>query len=211
VPEEGRRVDAFFEDSLRSILTDLELVPDDRHFGIQILARHEARKHAVGLEIERPFEVLVGRGERFEVVRAIEPSRSVRAASVRRELLRDVAMIRAPFEEKMLEKVSHSRLAVALVRRADEIGDVHGRRLLRGIGEKEDPETVREKVFIDPFDGGDERDASGKRVHSRQSKARRENSDEKHGEPGESFHGRSPRRQCPRQKRGFVRAKEAPL
>ncbi len=58
-------------------------------------------------------------------------------------------------EQHVLEQVRHAGLAVALVARADEVGDVDRDRRLGGIGEEQHAQAVGEQVFGDAFDGGD--------------------------------------------------------
>ena len=142
------------------VLAHLELVAHDRHLAVEVLLRDERVHHAVGLEIERPAQVLVGRLEGLEVVRAIEP-RACRSAA-RRATVSSCGMfavLRRALEQQVLEQVRHARLAVALVARADQVGDVHGDRGLRLVGEQQHVQAVASAYSVMPstdvtFTGG---------------------------------------------------------
>ena len=58
-------------------------------------------------------------------------------------------------EHHVLQQVRHAGFAIALVARADHIGDVHRDRRLGVIGEQQHLQAVVEAVFGDAFDGGD--------------------------------------------------------
>ena len=89
----------------------------------------------------------VGGGEGLEVVRAIGTGRAVRSCAVLGEFLRKVGMLGRSLEDEVLQQVRHPRLAVPLVRRADEVGDVDGDRVLRRIGEQQDLQAVRRRRY----------------------------------------------------------------
>ena len=155
VPEEGGREDALLEDRGRVVFAHLELVADDGHLAVEVFLRDVRVDHPVGLEIERPLQVHVGRAERLEVVRAVEPGRPVGPGAVGRQLLRDVGMVRRSLEDEVLEQVGHSGLAVVLVARAHLVGDVDRDRRLGRIGEEEHAQAVGKPVLGDALDRRD--------------------------------------------------------
>ena len=159
VPEIRRREYTLQQDIGRTVLAGLQLVSHDGHLAVEIRFGDERVHHPVGLQIERPAQVLVGGRERLEVVRPIEPGRAVRARAVFGQFLRDVAMAWRSLEHEMLEQVCHARLAVSLVARADLVGHVDRDGLLRLIGKEQDLEAVRQPVLGDAFDRGDSLDA----------------------------------------------------
>ena len=152
VPEERGREDALLEDRARVVLAHLELVADDGHLAVEVLLGHEGMDHAVRFHLERPLQVHVARLQRFEIVRAVEPRRSIGSRAVRGQLLVDLGVVRRALEEHVLEQVRHARLAVVLVARADLVGEVDRDRGLRRVGKEQHAQTVSEPVLGDAFD-----------------------------------------------------------
>jgi hypothetical protein len=136
----------------RRVLADLEFVADDGELGVEVLSGDVGVDHPVGFEVERPVEVLVGRRERLEVVRAVVIGRAIGARAVSGQLVRNVGMLRRPLEHHVLEQVRHPRFAVPFVPRADEVRDVDRRVVFRRIGEQQHVQPVGELVLGDPFD-----------------------------------------------------------
>ncbi len=154
LPQERGRERPLLEHVERVVLARLVLVPHHRHLRLEVLLGDEAVDHPVGLEVERPGEVRVRGGEGLEVVGAVVPGGAVGLRAVLGQLLRDVGMLRRALERQVLEQVRHPGLAVAFVPGADEIGDVDRDGRLRGVGEEQDAEPVREVVFGDALDRG---------------------------------------------------------
>src|SRR3954452_11307465 len=135
------------------------LVLDDLTLVVEVLLaeRIEQRRHPVGLEPEGELE-LVG-GQRLEVVRPIQPGRSVHRAA--RGLdegdvlrLRDVART---LEHDVLEQVGEARLARDLVLGPDVVPEVHrddGSQVVLG---DDDAQSVVEPLVAE----GDLRDGDG--------------------------------------------------
>ena len=159
VPVEGGRHDPLAEHAHRLVLAPLPLVAHDRHLGLEVLDRDEGVDHPVGLQVERPLQVLVARRERLEVVRAVEPGRAVRERAALGHLGGNVRVVRRALEHQVLQQMRHPRLAVALVPGTDEIGDVHRDLLLAPVGEEQETEAVLQPVLRDPLDRGHLRDA----------------------------------------------------
>ncbi len=159
VPVEGRGLQPAPEHALRAVLAALEFVAHHRHLGVEVLLRDERVDHPVGFHRERPVEILVGGGERLEIVGAVEEGRPVHPHAAAPEFLEDVGIRGRALEQQMLEQVRHPGLAVALVARADEIGDVDGRRRLGRVGEEQHLEAVGERVLRDALHRGALRDA----------------------------------------------------
>ncbi|MEJ0099259.1 MAG: hypothetical protein WDO12_05735 [Pseudomonadota bacterium] len=119
--------------------------------------RADARiHHAVGFHRQRPVEVLVVGLEQLEEVGAVAPGAAVEAHAARAQFLADVGMLGlGALEQHVLEQVCHSRLAVVLMARADEVGHVHDDGGLGLIGKQQHAQPVGEPVFGDAFDLGD--------------------------------------------------------
>ena len=155
MPFVGRRLNALRENSLGAVLPALELIADDGELGEEILPLDEAVDEPVALEMDGEIEVFVAGREGLEVVRAVNVRRAVEAGAVIAQRLRHLRESRRPLEDEVLEEVGHSRLAVALVPRADEDRHVDRDRRPRRIGEEDEPGAVVEDVLGHPFDGGD--------------------------------------------------------
>ena len=155
VPQIGRRLYPRHEDPGRAVFARLELIANDGHFGVEVLPPDEAVDHPVGFHPQRPFEVSrLGRGQRFIIVRAIDPGRTVEAGPVFLKLLPDVRVIRRAFEHHVLEQVGHPRLAAPLVSRTDEIGHVDGHGRLGRVGEQQKLQPVVVAILGDALDAG---------------------------------------------------------
>ena len=118
------------------------LVLHDVALRVELLLRHRRQQiaHAIRLEPERELELVRRHG--LEVVRAVEPGRSVqRAAGALHQLEMLVrADARRALKEHVLEQVRESRAARPFVRRADVIPQVHGddrRRVILGEGDEQ--------------------------------------------------------------------------
>ena len=159
VPVEGRGLQPAPEHAPRTVLAALELVAHHRHLGVEVLLRNERVDHPVGFHRERPVEILVGGGEGLEVVGAVEERGAVHPHAAAPELLEDVGIRGRALEQQMLEQVRHAGLAVAFLPRADEVGDVDGRRRLGRVGEEQHLETVGERKLGDALHRGALRDA----------------------------------------------------
>jgi hypothetical protein len=66
-------------------------------------------------------------------------------------------------EQQVLQQVGHAGLAVVLVHRADQVGQVDGDRGLAGVGEQQHAQAVAHAVFADAFHAGTRCDALGRR------------------------------------------------
>ena len=154
VPVVGRRLQPAPQHALRAVLAALVFVADHGHLGVEVLFRDERIHHPVGLHRERPVEVLLGRGEGLEVVGAVEERRAVEAQPALAELLENAGDRGRPLEQQVLEQVRHAGLAVVLLARAHEIGDVDGRRRLGRVRKEQHPQAVRQRVLGHPFDRG---------------------------------------------------------
>jgi hypothetical protein len=155
VPEVRGRQDPLVQDAAGVVLAGLELVAHDRHLALQIALEDRRIHHPIGLEVDRPVDVLLRRGKRLEVVRAIERSGRVVLRAARVHQLRQVAQALGALEHHVLEEVRHAGLAVALVPRADEVRDVDGHGRLRRVGEQQHREPVVEAVLGDALDRAD--------------------------------------------------------
>ena len=155
VPVERRAGHALTEDRVGRVLTPLELVPHDGHFRREVFRLDEAVDHPIGFEPDRERQVVIVGGERLVVVGPVEPRRPVELGTARLKQFRHGRMIERPFENHVFEQVSHPRLAITFVARANEDGAVHRDGRLRRIGEQQHLEAVVEPMFTDPFDGGD--------------------------------------------------------
>ncbi len=149
VPEVGGGVHPLAQQAERAVLPGLELVAHDRHFALEVLPGDPGVDHPVGLDVEHEREQLVGGRKRLEIVGAIERGRAVVARAALQELALRAGVARRALEQHVLEQVRHPALAVALVTRSDEVGDVDGDRVLGGVGKEQDLEPVRQVVFAD--------------------------------------------------------------
>src|SRR6185437_16573112 len=100
----------------------------------------------------RPVEVVGGSGEGLEVGGAVVRGGAVPARAAAVELFLHGGMALRSLEEQVLEKVGHAFLAIALVARAHEVGDVHGGGVASRVGHGENAQAVRQAVFRDALD-----------------------------------------------------------
>ncbi|MDW8468381.1 MAG: hypothetical protein RML56_04600 [Burkholderiales bacterium] len=126
VHREREPLHALQQHRLRVVLAHLEFVAHDGHFAREVLFAQKRVHHAIGFHRERPVEVVLARRQRLEVGRAVVRRGAVVARPARDQRRLDVGVILRALEEQVLEQVRHALLAVALVARADEVGDVHG-------------------------------------------------------------------------------------
>ena len=96
-----------------------------------------------------------------EIVGAVVRGRAVPAQAAVAHVLLRVRIVRRALEHQVLEQVRHAGLAVVLHARADLHGQVHGRRRLRVVGQRQHVQAVGQRVFGDAFDAGDARHAGG--------------------------------------------------
>ena len=103
------------------VLHDLALVVE-----VLLAQRVEQRPHPVRLEPERELQLV--RGQRLEVVRAVEPGRAVErpAGALDEGHVLRLADVRAALEHHVLEQVREAGLARDLVLGADVVPEVHG-------------------------------------------------------------------------------------
>src|SRR4051812_9806961 len=76
----------------RVVLILLEFVSNNRHLLVEVLARDEAVRHAICLEVERPCERRVGGSEGLEVIGPVERGRRVEGCPMRADLRRRTAV-----------------------------------------------------------------------------------------------------------------------
>jgi hypothetical protein len=155
MPVESRRLRALDQDARGVVLAALQLVAHHRHLGVEVLLGDEARGHRVGRPAQEPVEVVVVRGPAREVVGAVGAGRAVGAHAPAGALRPRVGVGRRAEEDEVLEQVRHPRLAVVLVLRAHEVGDVDRGGGFRGVGREQDSQAVGEVVLGDALDGGD--------------------------------------------------------
>ena len=86
VPQVSGRHNALVQYVLGGVFAHFKFIPNNRKLGVEVFFLNERIHHPVGFQIERPFQVLVGGREGFEVIRAVEPGRAVRAGAVRRSV-----------------------------------------------------------------------------------------------------------------------------
>ena len=149
----------FIQNAHGTVLAALELIADDGEFLIEVGLADKGVHHAVGLKVESPFQVFVGALERFIVICAVVSGAAIGAGTVLRQLLRDVGVFRAAFEDHVLQKMGHATFAGTFVARADEISHVDGDGGLRRIGKDEQAQTVGQLILGDAFDGCNSGDA----------------------------------------------------
>ena len=103
------------------------LVHHDFALSVELLLRHRRQQlaHAIRFEPQRELELI--RRQRLEIVRALEPGRSVqRPAGALHELEVLVGLdVGRALEQHVLEQVCEPGAARPLVRRADVIPQVH--------------------------------------------------------------------------------------
>jgi hypothetical protein len=72
VPEIRGGQNPLKQDSERIVFAGLEFVSDDGHFAVEVFSKDEGVDHSIGLEVESPFQILVGSIECFVVVRSYD-------------------------------------------------------------------------------------------------------------------------------------------
>ncbi len=168
VPVERRAGQPLQQDAEWAVLSHLHFVADDGHLAVEVDACHLRVDHAIRFHRERPLQVR-GRGiEGFEVIRAVVPRGRVEAHAALVQLGFLVARGRRALEQHVLEQVRHAGLAVVLVARTDQVGQVDGRLRRARVREQQDREPVRERVLRDTLDGRALRDAGRKGRRRRQ-------------------------------------------
>src|SRR5262249_39259105 len=117
---------ALAEDALRVVLARLKFVTHHSHLGSQVLALDKAVDQAVSLELDAEFEILIGGGHSFVVVRTIHPSGAVEAipSAVVAQGLRDIGKGWRALEHHVLEQVGHTGFTITLMTRTDEYGAI---------------------------------------------------------------------------------------
>ena len=177
VPIVGHALHALHHHLKRRILAALEFVAYHRHFRVEILFRDEGMHHAVGLHVDRPFQVVLAGLEQFVEIGAVERRRGVRLHAAVIELQVDLRKFRRALEQHVFEQMRHAGFAVVLVARADKVGDVDRDGRLGCIGQQQDLQAVVEAVFGDAFDRGDLADALGQGLRGGDLRQQRKNSD----------------------------------
>ncbi len=163
---------ALLKHILCAVFPHLELIADHRHLRIHDLFRDAGVHHPVRLELDGPFQVLLGRIHSFKVVRAVERSTSVELRAVIGEFLLYALAILGLNKQHVLQQVSHAGFAVAFVTRPDEVGHIHGQLRLGLIGKQQNVEAVRQGVFRDSLDGGNFLDSFGQALRKRNGRKR---------------------------------------
>ena len=77
VPKVGGRYNALLQNPCRTVLAPFEFVANHGHFGIEEGLLHLRGDHAIGLQAQRPAQVVVGGGERLEVIGAVRRGAAV--------------------------------------------------------------------------------------------------------------------------------------
>ena len=154
VPEKRCREGPLLENSQGIVLPHLMLIPDDRHFAVQILLGNEGIHHSIGFEFQCPLQVVFGSLKCLKVVGPVERRGAVWLSSMVLKLLVDINMIPGALEHEVLQQMGHPGLAVILVARSNHVSDVDRNIGLGGIREKQDAEPVLQPVFTDSFDSG---------------------------------------------------------
>ena len=155
VPGVGRLLHALEQHAAGVVLAKLELVAHHAHLAVEVLLGDERVHHAVGFHLDRPREIVVAGREGLEVGRAVVRRGAVPARAAARELFLDVGMARGALEQQVLEQVRHALLAVALVARADQVGDVHRGGVDARVGQREQAQAVRQRVLGNAFQRDD--------------------------------------------------------
>ena len=155
VPAEGELERALEQHRAGVVLAHLELVAHHRHLALEIGLGDERVDHPVRFHAERPLQVGLARRHGLEVVGAVVGGGAVPARAAAGELALEVGMVRRALEHHVLEQVRHALLAVALVARADQVGDVHRHGVGAGVRHGEDAQAVVEPVFGHALDRGD--------------------------------------------------------
>nr|GFA64401.1 hypothetical protein [Tanacetum cinerariifolium] len=163
VPQVSGVQHAVHEHAAGRVFAALKLVAHHAELAVQVLLGNEGVDHAVGFQVERPLQILVGSGESFEVVGAVVPGRAIGAGAVLGQLLRHVGVLGRALKHHVLQQVGHAAFAVAFVPRAHQVGDIDGSRGLRLVGKQQHPQPVGQPVFGDALHGGHLRDARRQR------------------------------------------------
>ena len=146
--------------STGSFSPPLELVAHDGHLGLAVGLAQQEPAEAVGLELDREFEVVAR--HLFVVIGAVEPRGGVvggpNAVEQRVEAGAEViVVVPAALEHQMFEQVGGAGGAGDLVARADMIGDHEGEHRCRMIGQKQNLEAVGvEAKLVDGLERPDE-------------------------------------------------------
>ncbi len=102
-------------------------------------------------------EILVGCWKSLEVVGAVDVGCAVEIGTMVSQRFGYIRECWSPFEDKVLEQVSHACFSVALMPRSYQDGHVDTDRGSRSIGEQEQPSSIVESILADPFDRRDDR------------------------------------------------------
>ena len=111
--------------------------------------------HAIGLQVQRPAEVVVAGVDGLEVHGLVEGCGAVEVAGgAVGEVFEELAAVLCALEGHVLQEVGHSGLAIGFVARADAVDDVDGDLGLGVVGKQEDVQAVGKGVLRDSLDGG---------------------------------------------------------
>ena len=141
--------DALLEHPRGIVFAPLPLVAHHGHLRFEVLRGDEGIDHAVRFQVECPLEVVVRGWERLVIVGPIKPGSAVGKGPALGQLTGDIRMFWRSLEDEVLQQVRHACLPIALVTRANQVGDIDCDLLLAPVWEKKDPESVAEPVFGD--------------------------------------------------------------
>jgi hypothetical protein len=155
VEVKGGGHDSLVEDVELAVFAGLHLVADHRHLAVEVLLEHGHVGHAVGLQVQRPAEVVVAGVDGLEVHGLVEGCGSVEVAGgAVGEVLEELAAVLGALEGHVLQEMGHAGLAIGFVARADAVDDVDGDLGLGVVGKQEDVQAVGKGVLRDALDGG---------------------------------------------------------
>lgn len=155
VPLEYGTQHAFVEHAEGRVFAVFVLAAYDAEFAFEVFAGDEGIDHAVAFEVERPAEIFLGGVKGFEVVGAVKRGGAVGSGSALAQFLWDVGVFGRALKYEVLEQVSHTAFAIALVARAYFVGYIDGDDLFGRIWEKKHLQSIVELVRVDSFDGSE--------------------------------------------------------
>ena len=108
---------------------------------------------ARGFQAQRPFQILIGRGDRLVVVGAVFGRGSIPHRAVGHNLVLDLPAIVGLDEVHVFQQVSHAGLAIAFVARAHLDNHVDRHLRVGRVRIEQDAQTVGVFIFGDAPDG----------------------------------------------------------
>ena len=147
MPFKSRRHHTLKQNSLRTVLSTLKLIPHHREFRQQIVAINKAVHQSITFQMNGKLEVLRGRRKGFKIIGAILIRRAIETGPVIPQRPRHVRKRRCALENQMLQQVCHARFAITFMPRTNQHCHIDGNCWLRRIRKQQNSRSIRQPIF----------------------------------------------------------------